>query len=630
MKSLIVLVLSIVVSVSFIGCGGATKSKPKPKPVVKQEKKVVKKPVKKVDTSILAYAKDKDVFEVDEATLKKLLSSDEKKQNKLERNVLKILDILRLKTSLNLKDISNGFANIKQSKNDIVIVGTVGENYDKTFFGYVLFFDKKSLNINKLYVFKNTEVFDISSDMLYALTNKVKRTYPKKGGVIEHNKINKYSFKTNRFKMIVEKKYDVEYLQFSPLEKYVVFHIQNYATSSVKSSFYVYDINTNRELLSRRKSTKYGAEYEFSFSQNEKYMALYEGGTSEDSSSNLILYSTTDFKKVKKFMEKSNSVPSLFVITNKYLIVRDRINSNIYNLDTKETIEGNYLSYGNPFMVDADDNNLFYSIAHKEYTIHYVIDNELYLIKKIPKREVVNDKALLVDNKIYLFPMGKKNKNDVIDIPVQDIKNYNLAFAKVLNQAKQFYTAGFKNKAMKEYKKALKNKDFDEYFKSVNMSVDAFIDLEKYKSTKDTKYLESYILKALEAKYLKEAKKALNTLNRSPNKNAQKYLILHSAYLAEIGKEEEAYNTLVESMPFSKESVNMVKKYVNSNLKLYKDKSKVSLIFKINKNSISYKNGTKSDDFVSFNGELLGKNSKSASKSKKIVSKKPEAIELLD
>ncbi|NOR57257.1 MAG: hypothetical protein GQ474_01915, partial [Sulfurimonas sp.] len=292
------------------------------------------------------------------------------------------------------------------------------------------------------------------------------------------------------------------------------------------------------------------------------------------------------------------------------------------------------IAYASPLLADVKYNNLFYAIAHKEYTIYYVKDDELYFIKEIPKEDISTKQALIVDGKLYLFPILSSSDVDIINIPMKEIKNYNFKLVKQLQQAEKFYFAGFKEKAFSEYKKALKDKDFDKFFKPLKnrtglIAIDAFVDLERYRATKDTKYLESYIVNALESKYLKEAKKALNALKKSPIKDAQKYLILDSAYLAEIGKEKEAYKALVNAMPFSKESVDMVVGVGKTSMKLYRDKGKMALVFDRKRSDFVYKKLPYSG-FVSFEGSYINGNNKSASKSKKKVSKKSEAIELLD
>ncbi|NOR57640.1 MAG: hypothetical protein GQ474_03870, partial [Sulfurimonas sp.] len=336
MKSLIVLVLSVVVSVSFTACGGATKSKPNP---------VVKKEKKKVDKSILAYAKDKDVFEVDAQTIDKLLASEDIQNKSNEQYVLRLLEIVGIKSSLNLKDINNDYSNIKEADNKIAVVGTAGAKYDQIYFGYVLLFDKNSLNLSKLHIFRNIQVFDVSDDMQYALANKIKLDYSKKGGIVTHNSINKYSFKTKNFKKIVEKKHELEYMRFSPQESYIAINLTQSISNNRYSLFYVYDSNTNKELLYKTASDSYTPDYEFSFTPNEKYIALYEGFIGKDKEHNsLTIYSSADFKKIKRFMREGDFNPERFAISNKYVVISSGAEK-IFNLDTKETIEVESIAY---------------------------------------------------------------------------------------------------------------------------------------------------------------------------------------------------------------------------------------------------------------------------------------------
>jgi hypothetical protein len=283
--------------------------------------------------------------------------------------------------------------------------------------------------------------------------------------------------------------------------------------------------------------------------------------------------------------------------------------------------------------MDKKENKLFYAIGKEKIGIYYIKDDLTYLIKTIPKKENFPRNAFVYNNKLYLSP-SYKSEFQIIDIPNIEIEKYNFELAKQLKQAKKFYNAGFKAKSLGMYKDLVNNKDFDNYFDISKawefMAIHSTVNLQKYKIYGDIDSLGTYIRDALNNNYINEAKKALGELKRTDKKEL--YAVLNAMYLAQIGKEQKAYDDLVEKMPFSQKIKDMVEKNANSYLKLYKDKAKVALIFGIAESKINYHELDKSVDFVSFDGHFIDAKRKTTKeiKTQEVASPKQNAIQLLD
>ena len=174
------LLISGLVLVFFSGCSEATKVQVAPKVVKVPQKYQLK--VVRVDKKVL---EDSDVFNVDFQTLKKISKLKSAKKLSNEDRVLDMLKWLNIKGSLNLRSINSHTKAMKQIKNEIVIVGYFPYSFNSEKDGYVLYFDKDSLDIKKATIFKDKKVFDISNDMKKVLV------VEKKGG---NRHIKTYSF----------------------------------------------------------------------------------------------------------------------------------------------------------------------------------------------------------------------------------------------------------------------------------------------------------------------------------------------------------------------------------------------------------------------------------------------------
>jgi hypothetical protein len=604
--------------VFFSGCSEATKAQVAPKVVKAPQKYQLK--VVRVDKKVV---QDSDVFSVDFQTIKKISKLKSAKKLSSEDRVLQLLKKLNIKESLNLKSINSNTKAMKQTKNEIVVAGYSPYLYD----GYVLYFDKDSLDIKRATIFKDKRVFDISNDMKKVLV------VENKGG---NRHIKTYVFSTSKFQDIKVIPNEITSLKFSPKESYVV-KVSEFELSGKKnSSLAVYDSKTSKRLLLElaHSVNDWEAEFKFTFSPNEKYLFTSESGLgSKDRRANL--YTTSNFSSVLSLSEEKEDDFEFgwgnFMLTDDYLVLVSK--KEIYSLKTKKTIDKIHFDFSSPNIMDKKDNRLFYAIGTKKIGIYYIKDDLTYLIKKISKEENFPKDAFIYNDKLYLSP-SYKTKFQIIDISNLGIENYNFELTKQLKQAKKFYNAGFKAKSLAMYKKMVSNKDFSKYFNIPRywefMAIHSSVNLQKYKINGDVNSLSQYIIDALNYDYINEATKALRELKTTDKKEL--HVVLNAMLLAQIGKEQEAYDDLVERMPFSQKIKDMVEKNSNSYLKLYKDKAKVSLIFGIDESKIKYDKLEKSVDFVSFDGHLIDAKSKTTKKIKtqEVATPKQNAIQLLD
>jgi len=616
------MLISGLVLVFFSGCSEATKVTVVPKSVKVPQKYQLK--VVRVDKKLV---QDSDVFSVDFQTLKKISKLKSAKKLSSEDRVLEILKKLKIKESLNLKTINYNIKSAKQTKDEIVVIGHSYYAYSNDRDGYVLYFDKDTLDIKRATIFRNRQVLDISNNTKKVLVSKVKS---------KQKYIETYNFDTGKFTSIEKTKNEIIDLKFSPKGSYVVVvgGFKVYGKRNARLS--VYNSKTFEKLLGEtlQSGNDSSVKFIFTFSPDEKYLFTSEHGyTTQYSKANL--YATRNFKSVLNFFEDKKGKSSYgwgnFMLTNDYLIFIDK--NEIYSLKTKKVIDKIYFGFSSPNIMDKKDNNLFYGIGTEKIGIYYIKDEKTYLIKSFTKEEDFTKVAFVYKNRFYLFP-SYESRFQIIDIPNLDIKKYNFELVKQLKQAKKFYDAGFKTKSLAMYKKMMINKDFNKYFKlpkyRANIAIYCTINLQKYKQNKDIDSLGAYIRDALRYDYINEATKALNELKKVEKKES--YVMLNAMYLAQIGKEEKAYDDLVERMPFSQKIVDLIYSNRNSSLKFYKDKAKISLIFGIDESEINYNEQKKRVDFVSFDGYLMDTKSKIKQKveTKKVVTPKQNAIKLLD
>ena len=266
----------------FIGCSEATKNQVSPNHSLHIKKYQLK--VVRVDERLPT---NKDVINIDFQTLKNISKLNDAKQLSVESRVLDILENINIKESLNLKTIDHKTKNVKLMKNEIVVVGYSYYSHSGNYNGYVLYFDIDSLDVKRMILFKNKQLFDISNDMKKVLLNEIKN---------KKNYTKIYNFNSAQFININKTKYNVESMKFSPKDSYIVeiFKFQKSDKDNIIISIYV--TKTVRKVLTDSMSSAddFGLKFVFSFSPDEKYLFLSKAG--EKIKYNIAsLYKTSDF-----------------------------------------------------------------------------------------------------------------------------------------------------------------------------------------------------------------------------------------------------------------------------------------------------------------------------------------------
>lgn len=623
-KRILTLLAIVILSIALTGCGGINQPvKQKPKAIENVKKKPAVKKV--VQNAPLWYAKNKNIFEINKKTLDRLYKTDTKKLKPLEKQVVKTLKNKLGLNNMNLKEIRGVFNSAKKSNNQFILVG-----YHRDL-SYVIYFNKTTHLIDKMICLKSLKTYDISHDGKTIVAIK-----SKSNGKKEIHLIDTKTKKSEMLDRFYDKYIDTLYtkgLYFSPLSNYIILHSNENSNSKSQSKYNhlkIYDTKTKKYI-----NWELGKEKRFlvNFSPNEQFVAIHSTYPKIEDHSKLEVFPIINPKEPTISLRFGYLDGDQFTLNNTHLIVDSlKIKRAVYDLTLGKRVGSSisYIGFTSPFMASKNNPNLFYGIGKDTYKVFAVKDNLLHKIHTAKKISFFARDVIESSTQLYLFPKYEDGTLEIINISSNIASTYNFTLATKLFKAKEFYDAGFKNKALSIYKNLSSEKEFFTYIKDqwLNIQLTNYIKLLEYKQTNNIYILAQYILNALRYGHINEAKKALEELKNSNDKEL--YSVLYALYLAQIDKNEVAYNSLVEKMPFSNKIQELISKYPNSSLKIFKDTAKASLIFGMDKNTINYKELKKKEDFISFEGDILDADSKNTSKSISQTKKVSNKIELLD
>ena len=257
------LLISGLVLVFFSGCSEATKAQVAPKAVQTKTYKLKVTRVEKKPDIVLnggIIAKNNEVFEIDYKTLKTLTAQKNIKKNSVEDNVLKLIDSLGIDKSLSLKTINHGIKGSRDNKHEIVVYGHEHNSY-----GYLVYFNKETFDVNKILLFKNKKVWNISNDMKQVIV--VERKNSK-------NHIKLYDIENDILSDFISTKNKIEKIEFSPKDNYIVAVVNFEVGNKPAASIGVFDVKTAKRLSAETaySDTTSGVEFNFAFSPDEKYI----------------------------------------------------------------------------------------------------------------------------------------------------------------------------------------------------------------------------------------------------------------------------------------------------------------------------------------------------------------------
>lgn len=425
----------------------------------------------------------------------------------------------------------------------------------------------------------------------------------------------------------------------------------------------LYDILKNKMIINNSDNSAKGSiTIDFTFVKNKYF--IYKTPTStinvydlelnkviDTFGTNLTNYrNTTNIDSTQKFVfaningyDKNNS-------TAKYKIF-------IYDLDNKEIfckidnlLFDNISLYNNTIQVHNFDghnldiynfekNNCFklgsYSTGYNPFTykkrnFRYIKNNLVYTFEN----------GTISTQQLYKFQYSK-----------EDIE----AISKLQN-IKRLITAGFKNKGIEKIKSMILNDSYDYYANQYNWisnnlekELKSLVDLTAFKRylSKDIKNqnleftAKSYIFSASRFGYKDVILPVIKAYKKAIGSNASKYQremlsFFQATYLADIGKIDEAYDSLLSITPLDKKTIDSIKIYSDWSFGLTKNRKKLALILNVDEstfNTLEVK-VIAPLTFYDFNGNLIKKDSNTINipslKQEKTNQNSVEKIELLD
>ncbi|NOR57638.1 MAG: hypothetical protein GQ474_03860, partial [Sulfurimonas sp.] len=677
--------------ISFTACGGATTNS-KSKPVVKEKKKPVKKPVKKKvsKTGYEKYKKADNIYAISAKDFLKILNYKEPKSMDLQVS-LEMLGVLKknsegkllfnkltetklINASVDDVDI-HGLNNVAYTKdNKIAVTGSMDSRASFVFYFSREYELQKAIIIkhpkDKAKKFYTWRAF-LSDDAKYLYVHELLK-------IIDLNsfktvsKIGKKDVKINSGNSdIVVKLYDAK---FSHNNKYITFKTNTFGALEGKYT----NFNSEKNVDIKTKKSSSGARFDTFFSDDEKYKVVFDTSTYDSTGYqyndiSLHLGNKTDTEYV--FFKNYKNLLSYDVSWNKnrvflYYSYADASAKGHWNKGGIFDVKTSKLICKDSFEIDGDpvdigwinDKTLY--ILGKYYINYFSIHDEeclsvgsdLHGIKKFDKANKIH----LENGILTVYPDRKSSNIEIKDIKLREIDKDTIEIYSSFKKINKMLKAGFEKRALKSINKLIDTQSLNlnaynrfnikaqknqpayiSYFSSslLNKKITNSQEFDKdmyelFRTYVIYAYWNGYYQQAKEStKHMKDKLKLQKNMSKELKKEFEDLISLSEAvYLICIGK-DEGFDMLFDMQPISKKTKHDINLITIVKTPFSEDTDKLIAALDIKKEDLGSNDNDykKTDFFFDMNGNKVtsGKVNNKVQPKKK-VSKKSEAIELLD
>ena len=410
-------------------------------------------------------------------------------------------------------------------------------------------------------------------------------------------------------------KYEFNKWKFSDNGNFFALETQDTAAGEKGKGLLLFDVLNNQVLLNSSWKLEHGHEViNFEFAQNDRYFVykipndpilIYDLQTKQinhyfgnDQTPNrnrtqiqikdqFVLANITGYDKANDEILKTQGY--LYDLSNKELFCTfDMIpfeNIDIYN----NTLQV-YDYIGRLDIYNLEKNNCF-KLGSYQFDFIFKYEDRHF-------RYIENDVA-------YIFKDGKIKSHTMNKI---NYTQENIEAIKKLHKADQLIKAGFEQKGLEVLKDLILNDSYDYYTNAYNWIGDTFkynsniralIDVmafKRYVNTNQTdesfdKAIRRYIFTLSRVGHKDLIPNAINAYKRALpmqiTKHQQEMLkIFEATYLLDIGKDQEAYDLLIDSMPLSKKTVETIQLYSDWNMGITKDTKKLAFVLGIQESNL--------------------------------------------